>query len=66
MRLTADDLSEAASLLAVENEKLRVELTNELQSIAGVYWEQHRDEERPSAYWYMSVVRDFETLSDAN
>ena len=56
MRLTADDLSEAASLLAVENEKLRVELTDELQSIARDYWEQHRDEERPSADWYKEKV----------
>jgi hypothetical protein len=56
MRLTADDLSEAARLLAVEDEKLRIELAEELQSVARLYWERHRDAARPSAKWYRTKV----------
>ena len=56
MHLTADDLSTAAHLLAIEDEKLRAELTKELQAIATSYWEQHCGAARPSANWYRTKV----------
>jgi hypothetical protein len=56
MRLTAKDISEAEQLLAVSDDQKRATLTQELQSIARRYWEQHRDAERPPAEWYRTKV----------
>jgi hypothetical protein len=56
MRLTAEDVSEAAQLIAVSDDQIRANLTQELQSIASRYWERHRDAERPPADWYRTEV----------
>ena len=56
MPLTAEDMSEAEQLIAVSNNQIGENLTEELQSIARRYWEQHRDTERPPANWYRTKV----------
>jgi hypothetical protein len=56
MRLTAEDMSEGLLLIAVSDHQIRANLTEELQSIARRYWEQHRDAERPPADWYRTKV----------
>jgi hypothetical protein len=56
MRLTAEDMSKAAQLIAVADEQIRANLTEELQSVARRYWEQHRDAEHPPANWYRTKV----------
>lgn len=56
MRLAAEDMSEAEQLIAVSNDQIRANLTEEIQSIARRYWEQHRDAEHPPANWYRTKV----------
>jgi hypothetical protein len=56
MHLAAEDMSEALQLIAVSNDQIRANLTEEIQSIARRYWEQHRDAERPPANWYRTKV----------
>jgi hypothetical protein len=56
MRLSAEDVSEAAQLIAAPNDQTGANLAEELQSIARRYWEQHRNSERPAADWYRTKV----------
>jgi hypothetical protein len=56
IRLAAEDISEAAQLIAAQNDQTSGQLAEELQSIARRYWEQHRDSERPPANWYRTKV----------
>jgi hypothetical protein len=56
IRLSAEDVSEAAQLIAAPNDQTGANLAEELQSIARRYWEQHRDAERPPADWYRTKV----------
>jgi hypothetical protein len=56
VRLSAEDVSEAAQLIAAPNDQTGANLAEELQSIARRYWEQHRDSERPAANWYRTKV----------
>jgi hypothetical protein len=56
MRLTAEDISEAVLLIDLSDDQSRANLTDELQSVAMRYWEQHRDAQQPPADWYRTKV----------
>jgi len=64
VRLSAEDVSEAAQLLAVTNDQIRANLAEVLQSTARRYWEQHRDSERPAANWYRTKVGRIQKKAD--
>ena len=54
--LTSVDVADAAQLLTVKDAQIQVELAERLQSIARIYWRQHRDAQRPPADWYRANI----------